>query len=60
MKNLTWQNPEQLFVAQVLINKVKSKCCGIKVFQKRNYFVVSRDLLQSAVNFAADNIYVQL
>ncbi|MFT0283850.1 hypothetical protein ACMSFH_24340 [Bacteroides thetaiotaomicron] len=32
MKNLTWQNPEQLFVAQELINKVKSKCCGIKVF----------------------------
>ena len=32
MKNLTWQNPEQLFVAQVLINKVKSKCCGIKVY----------------------------
>ena len=29
MKNLTWQNPEQLFVAQELINKVKSKCCGI-------------------------------
>ena len=34
MKNLTWQNPEQLFVAQVLINKVKSKCCGIKVYIK--------------------------
>ena len=34
MKNLTWQNPEQLFVAQELINKVKSKCCGIKVKQK--------------------------
>ena len=31
MKNLTWQNPEQLLVAQELINKVKSKCCGIKV-----------------------------
>ena len=31
MKNLTWQNPGQLFVAQELINKVKSKCCGIKV-----------------------------
>jgi len=31
VKNLTWQNPEQLFVAQELINKVKSKCCGIKV-----------------------------
>ena len=30
MKNLTWQNPEQLFVSQVLINQVKSKCCGIK------------------------------
>ena len=35
MKNLTWQNPEQLFVAQELINKVKSKCCGIK---DNNYF----------------------
>ena len=34
MKNLTWQNPEQLFVAQELINKVKSKCCGIKVYLK--------------------------
>ena len=33
MKNLTWQNPEQLFVAQVLINKVKSKCCGIKAHE---------------------------
>ena len=33
MKNLTWQNPEQLFVAQELINKVKSKCCGIKVYE---------------------------
>ena len=34
MKNLTWQNPEQLFVAQELINKVKSKCCGIKEIVK--------------------------
>jgi len=34
VKNLTWQNPEQLFVAQELINKVKSKCCGIKVNNK--------------------------
>ena len=34
MKNLTWQNPEQLFVAQELINKVKSKCCGIKVIME--------------------------
>ena len=36
MKNLTWQNPEQLFVAQELINKVKSKCCGIKVIFNLN------------------------
>ena len=36
MKNLTWQNPEQLFVAQELINKVKSKCCGIK--DKKSFF----------------------
>ncbi|MCI5987601.1 MAG: hypothetical protein MRZ33_01870 [Prevotella sp.] len=36
MKNLTWQNPEQLFVAQELINKVKSKCCGIKVYNDYN------------------------
>ncbi len=36
MKNLTWQNPEQLFVAQELINKVKSKCCGIKEQYKRH------------------------
>ena len=28
------QNPEQLFVAQELINKVKSKCCGIKDYYK--------------------------
>ena len=34
MKNLTWQNPEQLFVAQELTNKVKSKCCGIKDYHK--------------------------
>ena len=37
MKNLTWQNPEQLFVAQELINKVKSKCCGIKENNKTPY-----------------------
>ena len=45
MKNLTWQNPEQLFVAQELINKVKSKCCGIKVYQVRMmqaFFMLSK------------------
>jgi len=41
VRNLTWQNPEplgsaaslveELLVAQVLIKKVKLKCCGIKV-----------------------------
>ena len=39
MKNLTWQNPEQLFVAQELINKVKSKCCGIKVCENLPYVI---------------------
>ena len=34
MKNLTWQKHEQLYVAQELINKVKSKCCGIKEDKK--------------------------
>ena len=42
MKNLTWQNPEQLFVAQELINKVKSKCCGIK--DNKNKIVKLADL----------------
>jgi len=37
VKNLTWQNPEQLFVAQVLIKKVKLKCCGIKDMEKGEY-----------------------
>jgi len=35
VKNLTWQNPEQLFVAQELIKIVKLKCCGIKVYRKQ-------------------------
>jgi len=39
VKNLTWQNPEQLFVAQELINKVKSKCCGIKDTKNTIYFI---------------------
>ena len=42
MKNLTWQNPEQLFVAQELINKVKSKCCGIKA--KEEIYRVLRNM----------------
>jgi len=49
VKNLTWQNPEQLFVAQVLINKVKSKCCGIKVKQKN---------VLSQQNFCQDNTFL--
>jgi hypothetical protein len=45
VKNLTWQNPEplgfaasrveELFVAQVLIKKVKLKCCGIWVMYEK-------------------------
>ena len=42
MKNLTWQNPEQLFVAQVLIKKVKLKCCGIKVKVKSSAMKILR------------------
>jgi len=34
VKNLTWQNPGQLFVAQELIKIVKLKCCGIKVWKE--------------------------
>ena len=34
-------NPEQLFVAQELINKVKSKCCGIKDFEINTYVCVT-------------------
>ena len=40
MKNLTWQNPEQLFVAQELINKVKSKCCGIKDYHENHHLAM--------------------
>ena len=50
MKNLTWQNPEQLFVAQELINKVKSKCCGIKGI----------DNFQKKYIFSYDNLYESL
>ena len=49
MKNLTWQNPEQLFVAQVLINKVKSKCCGIKGMEK--YSLEAKELLSESQMF---------
>ena len=48
MKNLTWQNPEQLFVAQELINKVKSKCCGIKVY-KVGYEIYKKRFLKDDV-----------
>ena len=50
MKFLTWQNPEQLFVAQELINKVKSKCCGIKVdetFFQRKQVILFDDIIAS-------------
>jgi hypothetical protein len=46
VKNLTWQNPEQLFVAQVLINKVKSKCCGIKGSYKKAAYLCSTCLVK--------------
>ena len=46
MKNLTRQNPGQLFVAQELINKVKSKCCGIKVTGERNTHFLGCDVVK--------------
>ena len=48
MKNLTWQNPEQLFVAQELINKVKSKCCGIK-----DYYLCTQKglIMENKINY---------
>ena len=57
MKNLTWQNPEQLFVAQVLINKVKSKCCGIKVDNYVDETVLT--LLDKRDNNVSAIIYTQ-
>ena len=52
MKNLTWQNPEQLFVAQELINKVKSKCCGIKDEVRTRKILSISNSLASAGNIA--------
>ena len=55
MKNLTWQNPEQLFVAQELINKVKSKCCGIKVYEDDNETYAYERGGYSAIQMKWDN-----
>ena len=57
MKNLTWQNPEQLFVAQELINKVKSKCCGIKVNKKEDFYFYSfrEDEKKKTINEAIED-----
>ena len=67
MKNLTWQNPEQLFVAQELINKVKSKCCGIKDYievkpdfsdleEKMDYYTAHPDEAQAIINHAHEYV----
>ena len=54
MKNLTWQNPEQLFVAQELINKVKSKCCGIKVIKiTHGYNFLINEYVNAIIDFGA-------
>ena len=55
MKNLTWQNPEQLFVAQELIKIVKLKCCGIKV---NNYRRVVRN--QTIIDQTEDLYHLNL
>jgi hypothetical protein len=52
VKNLTWQNPEQLFVAQELINKVKSKCCGIKdkfAAKSNNFWEFMLDIVEKVL-----------
>ena len=54
MKNLTWQNPEQLFVAQELINKVKSKCCGIKGIEKEDLTI---DAIASHLKMSRTKFY---
>ena len=67
MKNLTWQNPEQLFVAQEHINKVKSKCCGIKDYievkpdfsdleEKMDYYTAHPDEAQAIINHAHEYV----
>ena len=62
MKNLTRQNPRQLIVAQELINKVKSKCCGIKDLMEivgcEYLFLFAADLSEDAdlVNYYVDNL----
>lgn len=63
MKNLTWQNPEQLFVAQELINKVKSKCCGIKddksVFNGDIGYITVVDTNERTLSVTFDNRLVE-
>ena len=59
MKNLTWQNPEQLFVAQELINKVKSKCCGIKDEKILSNFLLLRYLKSYIYNSVAELRYIK-
>jgi len=53
--NLTWQNPEQLFVAQELINKVKSKCCGIKV-KKITFLTKNTQIEQKSITLFRKSI----
>ena len=57
MKNLTWQNPEQLFVAQELINKVKSKCCGIKDYLNTQQPQRAYEHLVKAKEYQNENNY---
>ena len=60
MKNLTRQNPEQLFVAQELINKVKSKCCGIKVKENFENPEFDMNLLASELGMGRSKLYTKL
>ena len=44
MKFLTWQNPEKLFVAQVLIKNIKLECCGNQGNAKSNIVTTLRTI----------------
>lgn len=63
MKFLTWQHPEQLIVAQDVINNVKLKSCGIKVEMKfifRTFFCGTGDCLFLVLKNGEDEMFIMV
>ena len=63
MKYLTWQHPEQLIVAQDVINNVKLKSCGIKVEMKfifRTFFCGTGDCLFLVLKNGEDEMFIMV